>query len=245
MMMEDAPCRKVTFGIEAAADYTATDIKSTAKGISYTLNAGSESARIELGIPGRFTVYNSLGCAAACLAYGLTLREVALGLAQVKTVPGRIEVVPTGDRPFTVVLDYAHTPDGLVNILSAVRGFAKGRIIAVFGCGGDRDPDKRPKMGYAAGKGSDYCIVTSDNPRTEDPKAIIDAIIPGVMKSGCAYEVVVNRIDAIVRALNCAQKDDVIVLAGKGHEPYQEIHGVRYPFDEKEIVAKALSGIAQ
>ena len=168
------------------------------------------------------------------------MNEVASGLHAVKTVPGRIEVVPTGDTPFTVVLDYAHTPDGLDNILSAVRGFAKRRIIAVFGCGGDRDPSKRSKMGYAAGKGANYCIVTSDNPRTEDPQKIIDAIVPGVVETGCPYEVVVNRVEAIKRALACAQPDDVIVLAGKGHEPYQEINGVRYPFDEKEIVANAL-----
>ncbi len=245
MMMEGVPCRIVTFGIDNVADFWATDIQSTAKGVGYTLHAHDETARIELGIPGRFTVYNSLGCAAALIAYGLPLKKVATGLHTMTTVPGRIEVVPTGDQPYTVVLDYAHTPDGLVNILSAVRGFANGRIIAVFGCGGDRDPDKRPKMGYAAGRGADYCIVTSDNPRTEDPAVIIDAILPGVEQSGCHYEVVVNRVEAIQRALVCAQNGDVIVLAGKGHEPYQEINGVRYPFDEKEIVAKVLSGIAQ
>ncbi len=245
MMMQGVPCKCVTFGLDHEADYRATDIEYSSRGISYTLHAQGQSTRIELGIPGRFTVYNSLGCAAACLAYGLSLKDVAAGLHAVKTVPGRIEVVPTGDTPFTVVLDYAHTPDGLDNILSAVRGFAKRRIIAVFGCGGDRDPSKRPKMGYAAGKGANYCIVTSDNPRTEDPQKIIDAIIPGVVETGCPYEVVVNRIEAIKRALECAQPDDVIVLAGKGHEPYQEINGIRYPFDEKEIVANALLEIAQ
>ena len=130
-----------------------------------------------------------------------------------------------------------------MNILSAVRGFAKNRVIALFGCGGDRDPKKRPLMGEAAGQGADYCIVTSDNPRTEDPQAIIDAIVPGVEKTGCPFEVVVDRRSAIRRALICAQPGDVIVLAGKGHEPYQEIDGVRHPFDEKEIVRQALAQI--
>ncbi len=245
MMIQGAPCKCVTFGIENEADYRATEIEYSSKGVSYTLHANGQSARIELGIPGRFTVYNSLGCAAACLAYGLSLDDVASGLHAVKTVPGRIEVVPTGDFPFTVVLDYAHTPDGLDNILSAVRGFAKRRVIVVFGCGGDRDPSKRPLMGHAAGKGANYCIVTSDNPRTEDPQKIIYAILPGVIETGCPYEVVVNRVEAIRRALAIAQPDDVIVLAGKGHEPYQEINGVRYPFDEKEIVTKALVEISQ
>lgn len=240
MMMEGAACEVVTYAIEKKADYNACDIECTAAGVGYTLIAGDERARIELGIPGLFTVYNSLGAAAALMRMGLPIEAVANGLRRVATVPGRAEVVPTGDHPFTVILDYAHTPDGLENILLAVRGFARGRVIAVFGCGGDRDPSKREKMGYAAGAGADFCIVTSDNPRTEDPQRIIDAIVPGVERSGCAFEVVVNRVQAIGRALDCAREGDVIVLAGKGHEPYQEIHGVRHPFDEKAIVAQAL-----
>ena len=242
-MMDGVPCKALTYGIRQTADVMARDIDSGAQGIHYTLCYKGQTRRVEMRIPGLFTVYNSLGCAAACLALGLELDAIVDGLHQMQTVPGRIEVVPTGDTPYTVILDYAHTPDGLVNILSAVRGFAKNRVIALFGCGGDRDPKKRPLMGEAAGQGADYCIVTSDNPRTEDPQAIIDAIVPGVEKTGCPFEVVVDRRSAIRRALICAQPGDVIVLAGKGHEPYQEIDGVRHPFDEKEIVRQALAQI--
>ena len=162
------------------------------------------------------------------------------GLHKVHTVPGRIEVIPTPDTPYTVILDYAHTPDGLDNILAAVRGFAKGRVITVFGCGGDRDPSKRPLMGLAAGKGSDLCVVTTDNPRTEEPMAIIEQILPGLNQSGCEYYVVENRKQAIAKAMSLAKKNDVVLLAGKGHEPYQEINGVRHPFDEKQIVQDIL-----
>ena len=153
MMMEGTPCKCVTFGIENEADYRATEIEYSSKGVSYTLVANGQSVRVELGIPGRFTVYNSLGCAAACLAYGLSLEQVASGLNAVRTVPGRIEVVPTGDSPFTVVLDYAHTPDGLDNILSAVRGFAKRRVIVVFGCGGRPRSQEAAADGACRGKG--------------------------------------------------------------------------------------------
>ena len=242
-MMDGVPCRVLTYGVTHAADVMARDIDSGAQGIHYTLCYQGQERRVEMHIPGMFTVYNSLGCAAACLALGLPLDAVVAGLHEMHTVPGRIERVPIGDAPYTVILDYAHTPDGLINILSAVRGFAENRIIAVFGCGGDRDPQKRPLMGEAAGEGADYCIVTSDNPRTEDPQAIIEAILPGVQRSGCPYEVVADRRKAIKRALICAQPGDVVVLAGKGHEPYQEIHGVRHPFDEKEIVRLALEEI--
>ncbi|MFR4009056.1 MAG: glutamate ligase domain-containing protein [Christensenellales bacterium] len=137
-------------------------------------------------------------------------------------------------------MDYAHTPDGLDNILAAVRGFAKGRVITVFGCGGDRDPSKRPLMGLAAGKGSDLCVVTTDNPRTEEPMAIIEQILPGLNQSGCEYYVVENRKQAIAKAMSLAKENDVVLLAGKGHEPYQEINGVRHPFDEKQIVQDIL-----
>ncbi|MBE5781298.1 MAG: UDP-N-acetylmuramoyl-L-alanyl-D-glutamate--2,6-diaminopimelate ligase, partial [Clostridiales bacterium] len=146
----------------------------------------------------------------------------------------------TPGKDCTVLLDYSHTPDSLINILDTIREFCKGRIITVFGCGGDRDPDKRPKMGKAAGERSDYCIVTSDNPRTEDPFKIIDAILPGLKETGCEYTVIENRREAIRHALICAANDDVILLAGKGHEPYQEIGRVRHPFDEK-IVVKELA----
>ena len=239
-MREGIACNCLTYGVDHKADIMAKDIELGAAGVSYTLVTPIGNGRIELGIPGLFSVYNSLACATACYGFGLTLDQIIEGLHQVHTVPGRIEVIPTPSVPYTVILDYAHTPDGLDNILAAVRGFAKGRVITVFGCGGDRDPSKRPLMGLAAGKGSDLCVVTTDNPRTEDPAAIIEQILPGLKQSGCEYYVVENRKQAIQKALELAEKDDVVLLAGKGHEPYQEINGVRHPFDEKAIVHELL-----
>ena len=146
----------------------------------------------------------------------------------------------TPGTDYTVLIDYAHTPDGLENVLSAVRGFCKGRLIAVFGCGGDRDNKKRPIMGEIGARLADIAIITSDNPRTEDPEAIIAMITPGADETGKPYEVVIDRIEAIRRAMTIAQKDDIIVLAGKGHETYQEIMGVKHHMDEREIVADIL-----
>ena len=154
-------------------------------------------------------------------------------------VPGRIELLDTG-TPYRVILDYAHSPDSLENVLKAVRETAKGRMIALFGCGGDRDRAKRPLMGEIAGRLADYCILTSDNPRNEDPMDILNAIEEGIKPTGCPYIVIENRREAIRYALTNAQKDDVVVLAGKGHETYQEINGVKHPFDEKVIVDELL-----
>ena len=156
------------------------------------------------------------------------------------SVSGRLEPLPTGGRDFTVLLDYAHTPDALENILKTARGFAEGRIVTLFGCGGDRDHAKRPIMGEIAGRFSDFLIVTSDNPRSEDPMAIIEAVLEGVQKSACPYVVVENRYEAIRYALSHAKPKDVIILAGKGHENYQEVGGGKRRFDEKEIVAELL-----
>ena len=151
-----------------------------------------------------------------------------------------MEVVPTPGTDYTILIDYAHTPDGLENVLSSVRGFCTGELISVFGCGGDRDPIKRPIMGEIGARISDRAIITSDNPRTEAPEAIIADIIPGADKAGKPYEVVVDRIEAIRHAMDIAKKDDIIVLAGKGHETYQEICGVKHHMDEREIVADIL-----
>ena len=166
--------------------------------------------------------------------------DCAAALKTVRGVKGRIEVVPTPGMPYSVLIDYAHTPDGLENVLSAVRGFCTGRLIAVFGCGGDRDNKKRPIMGEIGARLADIAIITSDNPRTEDPAAIIAMITPGADETGKPYEVVIDRIEAIRRAMTIAQKDDIIVLAGKGHETYQEIMGVKHHMDEREIVADIL-----
>ena len=172
---------------------------------------------------------------------GIGLEEASAALAEAKGVRGRIEVVPTPGKPYTVLLDYAHTPDGLENVLRSARDFCKGKLIAVFGCGGDRDPIKRPIMGRIGVDLADFAVITSDNPRTEEPMAIIGDILKGVDESCGAYTVVEDRRKAIRYAMDIAQKDDIIVLAGKGHETYQEIHGVKHHLDEREEVAAHLA----
>ena len=158
------------------------------------------------------------------------------------SVPGRIEMLPTG-TPYRVILDYAHSPDALENILRTVREFAKGRVIALFGCGGDRDQGKRPIMGEIGGRLADLCILTSDNPRSEDPMAILAAVEEGIKPTGKPYVIIENRREAIRHALTIGREGDVIILAGKGHETYQEIKGVKNPFDEKVVVQELLEEI--
>ena len=170
------------------------------------------------------------------LQLGMPLADAAQSMATATGVKGRVEVVPT-DTDYTVLIDYAHSPDGVENVLKAVRGFAKGRVVALFGCGGDRDRTKRPKMGKIAADLADFCVVTSDNPRTEEPKAIIDDILEGMKDSDTPMQVIVDRPEAIHWALAHAQKDDIIVLMGKGHETYQEVNHVKHHMDEREIVA--------
>ena len=171
---------------------------------------------------------------------GLSLEDAARALETAQGVRGRVEVVPTPGKPYTVLVDYAHTPDGLENVLSSVRGFCKGRLIAVFGCGGDRDPIKRPIMGKIGVALADIAIITSDNPRTEEPMAIISDILKGIPVTQNNYIVEENRIKAITMAMDIGEKDDIIVLAGKGHETYQEIMGVKHHLDEREVVAAYL-----
>ena len=183
---------------------------------------------------------NTLTVLGIVKALGIDLSQTVQVLAQVEGVKGRIEVVPTPGKPYTVLIDYAHTPDGLDNVLRSVRDFCKGRLIAVFGCGGDRDPIKRPIMGRIGVELADLAIITSDNPRTEDPEAIIRDIVAGVEPSMGEYQGSVDRRKAIEYALEIGQKDDIIVLAGKGHETYQEICGVKHHLDEREEVARCL-----
>ncbi len=241
---EESSCNIVTYGINNPCDITAKNIDYKANGVEFDLAYGDKSQRISLPIPGGFSVYNAMTAAGICLAAGLSLEKIANGLKCAKGVKGRIEVVETG-TDYTVIIDYAHTPDGLLNILNAIRGFAKGRIVTLFGCGGDRDKTKRPQMGKIAGELSDFCIVTSDNPRSEEPKAIIDDILSGIKDTGCKYTAIENRFEAIEFALDNAEKDDIILLAGKGHEPYQILKDRTIVFDEREIVLKLIdsSGI--
>jgi len=209
-------------------------------GVHFCAVAGNELAEVYLPIPGKFTVYNAMTAIGCAMALGISLADAAAALKTAKGVKGRVEVVPTPGKEYTILIDYAHTPDGLENVLSSVRGFCKGRLIAVFGCGGDRDPIKRPIMGKIGVDLADIAIITSDNPRTEEPAAIIRDILKGVPEDKKNYEIIENRVSSIHRAMDIAKKNDIIVLAGKGHETYQEICGVKYDLDERVVVAEYL-----
>lgn len=238
-IIKEAPCKIFTYAVkDKNADYVASLIDYRPDGISYTLSGKSEG-RVNALLPGGFSVYNTLAAVAAAECIGIPLTDVIETLREFKGVKGRIEVVPTG-RDFTMIIDYAHTPDGVEKILRAVREFAKGRVVALFGCGGDRDKTKRPKMGKIAADNADFLIVTSDNPRSEDPDAIIADILEGLKDSKTPYEVVTNRREAIKYAITHAKKDDIVVLAGKGHEDYQILSTGRIHFDEREVVAELL-----
>ena len=236
-MLADAQCPGMTFSCEkGAADLTAKNIRLHADGVEFVATTKGGLARVKLPIPGHFSVENALTALGIVLQLGMPLADAARSLATATGVKGRVEVVPT-DTDYTVLIDYAHSPDGVENVLRAVRGFARGRVVALFGCGGDRDRTKRPKMGKIAADLADFCIVTSDNPRTEDPKAIIDDILEGMKGTKTPMQVIVDRPEAIHWALAHAKKDDIIVLMGKGHETYQEVNHVKHHMDEREIVA--------
>ena len=232
----------LTYAIDIKADIMAKNIKISAKGVEFTLVTPKYSIDIVSNIPGKFSVYNCLAAAAAAYADGISADIIAIGIAKLKTVPGRSEVVET-NKPFSVLIDYAHTPDGLLNILKTIKEYAPRRIITLFGCGGNRDKEKRPQMGKIAGDYSDFCIITSDNPRKELPMDIIDQIEKGIKLTKCDYICIENRQEAILYALKIAQADDIILLAGKGHETYQEFADHTIPFDEKEIVCQLLKEI--
>ncbi len=237
-IMAGSACRQLSYGVHGG-DLRGEDIALHAAGVDFTAVHGGERVGISIGIPGAFTVYNALCVLGMAEALGIPLAASAAALAQAEPVKGRVEPVPTG-RDYAILIDYAHTPDAMENVLSAVRGFAKGRVIALFGCGGDRDRTKRPKMGRIGAALSDLAVVTSDNPRSEDPMAIINDILPGLAGSDTPYVVIPDREEAIAYAMDHAQSGDVIVLCGKGHETYQEIGGVKRHMDEREIVAAHL-----
>lgn len=236
-------CPKLRIGIRESSDVYANDIEIGERGCSFLMTWHKRfRTTISLHLAGIFNVYNALMAAGIAICAGVGPESIRQGLENVYAVPGRIELLDTG-TPYRVILDYAHSPDSLENVLKAVRQTARGRMIALFGCGGDRDKAKRPMMGEIGGKLADYCILTSDNPRGEDPMAILDAIEAGIKPTGCEYTVIENRREAIRYALTHAEPGDVVVLAGKGHETYQEIKGVRHPFDEKVVVRELLEEI--
>ena len=239
-LLRDATCEKRFFAVNAAAELRAERCELAADHVAYDAVSAAGSTPVRVPIPGGFTVYNTLGVLAAAEALGVPCEKAAATLAGVGGVKGRVEVVPTPGKDYTILIDYAHSPDGLENVLKSAQGFARGRVVAVFGCGGDRDATKRPKMGRIAAEHADFVIVTSDNPRTEEPMAIIRDILPGLEGTTTPYTVVENRIEAVHYAMDHAQKDDVIVLCGKGHETYQEINHVKHHLDEREVVAEHL-----
>jgi UDP-N-acetylmuramoyl-L-alanyl-D-glutamate--2,6-diaminopimelate ligase len=233
--------KTVTYAVNTNnASYVAKNVKFKPNGVEYEL-VGDSIGRCNCPIPGRFSVYNSL-CAAVCaLTLGVSFVDVLEAISKSQGVKGRIEVVPNGNRDFTIIIDYAHSPDGLENIISSLQEIANGRVVTLFGCGGDRDKTKRPKMGKIVAELSDYCIVTSDNPRSENPSAIIEDILVGMEGINTPYVVIENRKEAIEYAIKNAQKDDIILLAGKGHETYQILPTGTIHFDEREVVAEVLS----
>ena len=242
-IMQNASCRLLTMSAQGKpASLAAEKIDLHADCVEFDAVYDGARCPMTLGIPGIFSVYNALGVVGASLALGVPLDKIAGALQTAKSVKGRVEVVPTPGKDYTVIIDYSHTPDSLENILRAVRGFCRGRILAVFGCGGDRDPFKRPVMGKIASELADISIVTSDNPRTEDPYKILRQILAGMQETEKPYEVIESRVSAIGRAMELAQKDDVIVLCGKGHETYQEIGHEKHHLDEREVVASYLEG---
>ncbi len=237
-LLNDIVCEKVTYSVGGNADYIAKAVNCTPDAVRYEL-LSDKLTHINVSMGGDFTVYNSL-CAISCaIEIGIPVDDIKEALAEFKGVQGRAEIVPT-NKDYTVVIDYAHTPDGLKNILKTFRKYAKGRLIVLFGCGGDRDKTKRPLMGEIASIYADYLIVTSDNPRTENPSQIIEDILEGIPAGLFCGKVVEDRSEAIKFALSIAQKDDIIILAGKGHENYQIIGSEKFPFDEREIIRLAL-----
>ena len=238
---KEAKCEVKTYGIDNGCDLLAKDITITNIGVDFKVKINQKNERVKVDIPGRFSVYNSLAAISVALHYGCSPEIIKTALENIK-IPGRSELVPN-KKELNIMIDYAHSPESLENILQAVKTYTKGRVIVVFGCGGDRDKGKRPLMGEIAGRIADYSIVTSDNPRTEDPEAIIKDIEEGISKTKGKYEVIVDRKSAIEKAIKMANKRDLIILAGKGHEPYQEINKVKYPFDEREIVKEIINNM--
>ena len=238
-IMAEATCKPLTYGQHHAADLAARNAVLHSDSVEFTAAYQGGTAEVRLGIPGGFTVYNALCVLGAALALGIDLDTAVESLKTAQGVKGRVEVVPTPGTDFTVLIDYAHTPDSLENVLTSVRGYCKGRLISVFGCGGDRDNTKRPIMGEIGARLSDIAVVTSDNPRTEDPYKIIDMILAGIPdQSNCVVEE--NRRAAIRKAMDLAEKDDIIVLCGKGHETYQILGTEKTHLDEREEVAAHL-----
>ena len=230
-----------TYGIDNYANVLAKDITITNSYVDFKVKITDRNERVKTGIPGRFSVYNSLAAICVAQKFAISPEVIKEALLEVR-VPGRSELV-NNKLELPIMIDYAHSPESLQNILQAVKSYTRGKVISVFGCGGDRDSGKRPIMGEISGRIADFTFITSDNPRTEDPEKIVEQIEEGMKKTKGNYKVVVDRVEAIKQAIQMATKRDIIVLAGKGHEPYQEINGVKHPFDERIIVNELIEEI--
>lgn len=239
-IFSEISCKKERYGISSEADYYADAIKIKSDGTSFWYCYNGKSQLVNMKMTGMFNVSNVTAAISVCLKAGLPIEDILKAVSEYNGVKGRCEIIPTG-RDFTVICDYAHTPDAVENILKSVREYTEGRLICLFGCGGNRDAKKRPLMAKAAAKFADRLIITSDNPRDEIPEAIIDDILAGLKDSEIPFDVVVDRTKAILHSLKIAEKGDIIVLAGKGHEDYQVLPGNEHiHFDEREIVSEGL-----
>ena len=240
-VIKNAKCKIYTYGIEKDADIRAINITNYRDSVKFNVVTPWHSGEIKVNVPGKFTIYNALAAIGVCLLMGISFEDISAGLEKV-CVPGRAEIVEI-DKNFTIMIDYAHTPDSLQNILTTVKGFAPGRVVCLFGCGGDRDRTKRPIMGEISGKIADFTIITSDNPRTEEPLGIIKEIEEGIKSTNSEYITIADRRQAIKYAIENAKPEDVIVLAGKGHETYQIFKDKTIHFDEREVVREILDEI--
>jgi UDP-N-acetylmuramoyl-L-alanyl-D-glutamate--2,6-diaminopimelate ligase len=239
-VLKTAACPTVTFGIKADADYKAENVRLMNNHSTFDINIKGTKQTITVPIPGLFSVYNVLACVATCAELGVPAETIASAVAELPPVPGRFEVVEN-DRGITVIVDYAHSPSSLEGIIESVRGFTEGRVITLFGCGGDKDKGKRPIMGEIGGNLSDYCIITSDNPRNEEPETIINQILVGLKMTKCEYVSIIERAAAIEHALNIAETGDSVIIAGKGHEDYMEFENKRrVPYNDIEEARKHL-----
>ena len=239
-ILEESKCETISFGIENESNVRAENIKISPEGTRFEVvdKRSNEKIEISVPIPGRFSAYNALAAIAACQRYDISVENIINGLKSLK-VPGRAETVETNGE-VAVVVDYAHSPDSLENILQAVNAYATGRIVVIFGCGGDRDRTKRPIMGEIAGKLAGFTVITSDNPRTEDPDAIIAEIEEGIKKTRGEYIIISDRRKAIEYAIKNFRKDDVILIAGKGHETYQIFKDRTIHFDDREAALEVM-----
>lgn len=229
----------VTYGIDNHCNVLAKDITITNSYVDFKVKLGTRNERVKAFIPGRFSVYNSLAAICVGLKLGCSPENIKEALLEVR-VPGRSELVDN-KKELTIMVDYAHSPESLENILNAVKSYTRGKVICLFGCGGDRDTTKRPIMGEISGRIADYTIITSDNPRTEEPEKIVNQIEEGIKKTNGKYVCIVDRIEAMKHAVSIAKKNDIVVLAGKGHETYQIIGHEKFPFDEKEIIKEIIN----